>query len=211
MPNHLDLYLQRFVRHPHPLLAELEADAERRGVPIIGPWEGQTLALFVRCIQARRILELGTATGYSAIWLAAAAADWDGRVVTVEQDATRVQEARRNVQSAGLHERIEIVQGTAPAVLQDIPGPFDLVFVDILWYLRHADEAEHLRTACLQRLRPGGLLLCDNALRGGSILSEAPEAAALGVKAFTEATLGDPTLETTLIPIRDGLLVSRRS
>jgi predicted O-methyltransferase YrrM len=206
----LELYLQRFVRHPHPLLATLEADAVRRHVPIIGPWAAQILALLASSMQAQQILELGTATGYSAIWLAMAVADWRGEVVTVEQDATRVYEARQHFHAAAVHDRVRIMHGAALAVLHNLTGPFDVVFVDILWYLRDAAEAERLRDACVQQLRPGGLLVCDNALRGGSILQPVPESAALGVKTFTEAMLQDPRFDTVLIPIRDGLLVCRR-
>jgi predicted O-methyltransferase YrrM len=203
-------YLQRFVRHPHPVLATLEADAAQRGVPIIGPWAGQILALLARSIAARRILELGTATGYSAIWLALATAAWHGRLITVEQDATRVQEAQHNLHTAGVEDRVQIVHDTALKALQSLSGPFDLIFIDILWYLHHTAEAAQLRTACLQRLRPGGLLLCDNALRGGSVLSAASERAALGTRAFTEALLQDPDLDAALLPLRDGLLVCHR-
>jgi caffeoyl-CoA O-methyltransferase len=106
--------------------------------------------------------------------------------------------------------RVQIVHDTALKALQSLAGPFDLVFIDILWYLHNTAEAAQLRTACLQRLRPGGLLLCDNALRGGSILAAVPEPSAVGTRAFTEALLHDPDLDTTLLPLRDGLLVCRR-
>ena len=205
--NNLEHYLQRFVRHPHPLLATLEDDAARRGVPIIGSWEAQLLALFARSIEARQILELGTATGYLAIWMAMAVAAWDGKIITIDRDATRVHEAQQNVQAAGLQDRVQLIHGEALTALSNLLGPFDLIFIDILWYLQDAEEAERLRTACLQRLRSGGLLLCDNALRGGSILASTPEPGALGAKHFTEAILQDPHLTTGLIPVRDGLLV----
>ncbi len=202
-------YLRPFVRHPHPLLAILEADAATRGVPIIGPWVGQVLALLARSIEARQMLELGTATGYSAIWLAMATADWDGRVTTIDQDATRVREAQQNVNNAGLSECIRIVRSTALPALQDLPGPFDLIFNDILWYLRDTDEAQQLCRACVERLSPGGLLLCDNALRGGSVMDASPDAAAQATQAFTESLLRDPQMDTTVLPIRDGLLICR--
>lgn len=205
------LYLQRFVRHPHPVLATLEEDAAQRGVPIIGPWAGQILAILARSIEARHVLELGTATGYSAIWLALAVTAWQGRIITVEQDAARVREAQQNLQKAGVAERVQIVHSSALNAIQNLPGPFDLIFIDILWYLQSSAEAEQLRTACQQRLRPGGLLLCDNALRGGSILAATPEHSARGTKAFTEALLQDRDFDTVLLPLRDGLLVCRRN
>jgi predicted O-methyltransferase YrrM len=209
-PEALVAYLQPFIRRPHALLTTLEADAAARGVPIIGPWEAQTLTLLARSVQARRVLELGTATGYSAIWLALAVAPWGGQVVTIEQSAARVREAQDNLQRAGVQTHVQLRQGAALDVLPGLPEQFDLIFNDILWYVQSVAEAQRLLTACRQRLRPGGLLVCDNALRGGSILPPTPEAAALGVKAFTEALLQDSELDTALLPIRDGLLVCRR-
>ncbi|MDH3601432.1 MAG: O-methyltransferase [Candidatus Tectomicrobia bacterium] len=203
-------YLNSFVQHPHPHLAVLEADAAARHVPIIGPWEGQLLALLARSIHAQQILELGTATGYSAIWFATATAAWDGHVTTIDQDPTRVNEARQNFISAGVSSRIEIVQGVALSALNALPGPFDFIFNDILYYFQNTEEAQQLLGACVQRLRPGGLLLCDNALRGGRVMDPSSDASVAGTKAFVEALLRDPQMDTSLIPIRDGVLVCRK-
>ena len=203
-------YLDGFVRHPHPILATLEADALERRVPIIGSWGGRILALLARHVQAQRILELGTATGYSAIWMATATAAWAGTIVTIDSDATRVREAQANFVAAGIDDRVRIVQGLALTALRDLTGPFDLIFNDLLFYLQSEEEAEQLRTACLTRLRPGGLLLCDNALRGGKVMDANPDTGALSVRAFTEGLLQDPQLDTTLIPIRDGLLLCHK-
>ncbi len=208
--DNISAYLKTFVRHPHPILANLETDAAARRVPIVGPWEAQILALLARSIQARRILELGTATGYSAIWLATAVAEWDGHVTTVDQDPVRVREAQQNIDAAKLSGRIRIVQQTALPALQTLSGPFDLIFNDILWYLESMEEAQQLLDACLQKLRPGGLLLCDNALRGGNVLDATTDAGASATKAFTEALLQDPNLDASLIALRDGLLVCRK-
>ncbi len=204
-------YLQPFVRHPNPYLATLEADAAERRVPIIGPWGGQMLAVFARSIHAKRMLELGAATGYSAIWMASATAAWNGHVTTIDQDATRIREAQENVEKAGLNAQVTIVQGTAIPTLQALDGPlFDLIFNDILYYLQDVHEAQQLLDACLQHLRAGGLLLCDNALRGGRVMDTSLDAGTEATKAFTEALLQHPELDTALIPIRDGLLVCRK-
>ena len=203
-------YLRNFVRHPHPILADLEADAASRRVPIVGPWEAQLLSLLARSIQARRILELGTATGYSAIWLASAVAEWDGHVTTVDQDPVRVREAQHNMDAADLSDRIHVVQSPALPALQTLAGPFDLIFNDILSYLTSPDEAQQLLNACLQHLRPGGLLLCDNALRGGRVLDTITDASASPTKVFIETLLQHPQVDTSLIAIRDGLLVCRK-
>lgn len=208
--DNIAVYLRNFVRHPHPVLAELEADAATRGVPIVGPWEAQLLSLLARSMQARHILELGTATGYSAIWLATAVAEWGGDVTTVDQDPVRVGEAQQNIDAAGLSDRIHIVQSTALPALQMLSGPFDLIFNDILSYLASPDEAQQLLDACLRHLRPGGLLLCDNALRGGRVLDATTDVSALATKHFTETLLQHAQVDTSLIAIRDGLLVCRK-
>ncbi|ETX03364.1 MAG: hypothetical protein ETSY1_00265 [Candidatus Entotheonella factor] len=208
--DNISAYIRNFVHHPHPILAELETDAATRGVPIVGPWEAQLLALLARSVRAQRILELGTATGYSAIWLASAVAEWDGHVTTVDQDPGRVREAQRNIDVAGLSNRIRIVQSTALPALQTLSSPFDLIFNDILSYLESVDEAQQLLNACLQHLRPGGLLLCDNALRGGRVLDAATDPNASATKAFTETLLQHPHVDASLIAIRDGLLICRK-
>jgi caffeoyl-CoA O-methyltransferase len=208
--DHIAAYLRNFVCHPHPVLAHLEADAAARGVPIVGPWEAQLLSLLARSIRARRILELGTATGYSAIWLAIAVAEWDGHVTTVDQDPIRVREAQQNIDAANLSDRIHIVPSTALPALQTLSGPFDLIFNDILSYLASPDEAQQLLNACLRHLRPGGLLLCDNALRGGRVLDATTDTGVSATKLFTETLLQHPHVDTSLIAIRDGLLVCRK-
>lgn len=207
----INAYVRNFVRHPHPILATLEADAAARGIPIVGPWEGQLLALIARSIQARHILELGMATGYSAIWLALATAEWDGQITTIDHDATRIREAEHHFHDAGISDRVRIVHGVALTALHEIDGPFDLIFNDILSYLQDTDESHQLRQACLQRLRPGGLLVCDNALRGGRVMASSSEPSVQATQAFVEALLNEPKLDTSLIPIRDGILVCRRS
>jgi caffeoyl-CoA O-methyltransferase len=161
-------------------------------------------------MQAQQILELGTATGYSAIWFATATAAWNGHITTIDQDPTRVNEARQNFISAGVSSQIEIVQGVALSVVNALPGPFDLIFNDILSYLQNAEEAQQLLSACVQRLRPGGLLLCDNALRGGRVMEPSADASIAGTQTFVEALLRDPGMATSLIPIRDGVLVCRK-
>lgn len=200
-------YLHPFVRRPNPYLATLEEDASARRVPIIGPWGGQMLAILARSIQANRMLELGAATGYSAIWLAAATTAWNGQVTTIDQDITRVQEARQNVEQAGLSAQVTIVHGTAIPTLQELDGHFDLIFNDILYYLQDVQEAQQLLDACVQLLRRGGLLLSDNALRGGRVMDTTHDAGTQATKAFTEGLLQHPQMDAALVPIRDGLLV----
>ena len=102
------------------------------------------------------------------------------------------------------------MQDTALPALQALAGPFDFIFNDILSYLASNDEAQQLLDACLRLLRPGGLLLCDNALRGGRVLDADTDASAAATKHFTETLLQHPDLDASLIAIRDGLLICRK-
>lgn len=139
------------------LLAELQAHAEAEQIPIIGPLVGELLFILTRTMGARRVLELGTATGYSTLFLAEAVSPGDGRVVTVEQDPQFARRAETNFAAAGLASRIELMQGVAQDILAELAPPFDLAFLDI--------DKEGYAAAlphCRRLLRPGGLLVADN-------------------------------------------------
>ncbi len=161
----------------------------------ITPETGQFLAILVRAMGARRVLEVGTSNGYSTIWLAWAARDTGGHVETIERAAQKVALARANLERAGLSDRVTIHQGVALAVLRDLTGPFDLIFLD-------ADRPNYLAYAdlLLARLRVGGLLVTDN------VVSHAHE---LGD--FLARLKGDPTLESVTIPIGNGEELTYRS
>ncbi len=155
--NSPEAYFGQFIPPRSRLLAELEKEARQEKIPIVGPLVGELLYILARAVQADRILELGTAAGYSTVFLAGALASSRGRVVTVEQDPAMAQSARANFQKAGLSGRIEVVVGNAPAVLSTMAGPFDFAFLDI----EKADYAVVLPD-CRRLLRPGGMLVADN-------------------------------------------------
>ena len=135
---------------------ERETERDRRLLNIT-PETGQFLAILVRAMRAQRILEIGTSNAYSTIWLAWAAAETDGHVTTIERAADKVAIARTNLQRAGLTDRVTVVHGPALDVLADLPGPFDLIFLD-------ADRPSYdsYLDLLLPRLRRGGLLVTDN-------------------------------------------------
>lgn len=139
------------------LLLELEAEAERENIPIVGPVVGELLFILAGAIRAQCILEIGTATGYSAIYLARGCEPADGRVITLEFDSSRAASARQNFEKAGLEERIEVREGDALKTLSVLEGGFDLIFLDI----EKKDYARALPD-CGRLLRKGGLLVADN-------------------------------------------------
>jgi predicted O-methyltransferase YrrM len=139
------------------LLLELEAEAGRESIPIVGPVVGELLFILAGAMKAQSILEIGTATGYSAIYLARGCASAKGRVITLEFDSSKAARARKNFEKAGLGQRVEVRVGDALETLSRLDDEFDLVFIDI----EKKDYAKVLPD-CRRLLRQGGLLVADN-------------------------------------------------
>lgn len=156
LPN-LEDYFHGFVPRGDALLAELERQAAAEGIPIVGPVLGELLFILARATGARNILELGTATGYSGIYLARGCDPQHGGVVTLEHDASMAARARANFARAGLEPRLEVQVGDALELMAHLSGPFDLIFLDI-------DKESYLPALphCRRLLRVGGLLVADN-------------------------------------------------
>ena len=171
----------RFLPSDGGFMDQLERRSVREGVPIIGPNVAGLLTVLVRATGARRVLELGTANGYSTIFLARALPG-DGRVVTVEWSQDLADEARANFRETGVEDRIELLVGDALELIGEQPdGGFDMVFIDI--------EKEMYSDAlgdCVRVLRPGGLLVSDNvAFRSSGD--------------YNERLHGHPDLETSFV------------
>ncbi len=153
----LEGQFRAFIPPRDELLLALEEEARQERIPIVGPLVGELLFILARATQARRILELGTATGYSAIYLARGCEPHQGRVVTLEADGAMATRARKNFSRAGLTERIEVREGEALLLMENMADSFDLAFLDI-------DKESYLAalTQCQRLLRVGGLLVADN-------------------------------------------------
>ncbi len=153
----LESYFRTFIPDREPLLRELEEEAARHSIPIVGPVVGRLLYILARAAGARAILELGAATGYSAIFLGRAAAAHQGRVVTLELDPEMAARARENLRRAGLEAVVEVRPGDALELLAASAETFDLIFLDI-------DKESYLPALphCRRLLRLGGLLVADN-------------------------------------------------
>ena len=150
-------YFRKLVRERDDLLLTLEREAAAEGIPIVGPLVGQLLGLLVRATGARRVLELGTANGYSAIFLARACRQTGGRLLTLEWEPGMADRARASLARAGLNAVGEVRDGDALEFIKNLDGPWDLIFMDI-------DKENYLPAlpACGRLLRPGGLLVADN-------------------------------------------------
>jgi caffeoyl-CoA O-methyltransferase len=202
----LQEYLDSLVPPRDPVLARMEEEAHREDIPIVDPHEGVLLYLLVKIARAKRILELGTATGYSGIWLLRGTGD--GTLTTFEVDHNRAERARANFAEAGFGKRAQVVEENAVSGLEKVNARFDACFIDLLNAFRSEDVTRRAAELCLERLDPGGLLMADNALRQGEVLNPKNQQAK-NVAFYNDWVAKHPRLESVVIPIRDGLSVAR--
>jgi caffeoyl-CoA O-methyltransferase len=166
--------------------------------------EGRLLAMLVALTAARRILEVGTFTGYSAICMAEALPA-DGHITTLELSPEHAAKAAEHIELAGVAERISIVQGDALGSLAALRAPFDLAFID-------ADKPAYRAyfDAIVPLMRPGGLIVADNVLRGGRVLDpENPDPGVVGMRGFNDDAATDPRVEAVMLTVRDGITLIR--
>lgn len=205
----LEDYMAALVPPQEGVLADMEAHALREGLGIIGPMQGHFLYTLTLAIKAKDILEVGTAIGYSAMWLAMAAQKLEGRVVTIEQDEARASWAEAYMRQAGLSGVCAVRRGDGLVLLRGMEENFDLIFLDVLTQFSSPDTALDMLDLCVRRLRPGGVLLSDNALRSGQVLDpQSYSSSTQGIAAFNQAVAVHPRLTSAIIPIRDGLSMS---
>ena len=202
----LDDYLLSVLPPRDPVLARMEEEAAGRRIPIVGPAVGRLLAQLARLAGARRVFELGSAIGYSTIWLARAVGD-GGRVFYTDASEENAAEARRNLEEAGVADRVTLLVGDALASLDATDGELDLVFNDV----DKEGYPDVLRRA-VPRLRPGGLLVTDNVLWDGALRLPGCEddAETAAIREFNRLCYAHPNLEVTIVPLRDGVSVARR-
>jgi caffeoyl-CoA O-methyltransferase len=202
----LEDYLDSLLAPRDAVMTRLEQEYEANNVPAVGPFVGALLLLLARTAGARTMLELGTATGYSAAWLLRSSEE--ARLVTLELDPRRAEEARRNLDELGVGARAEVVERDALEYLREDRKAYDLVFNDLLNSLGSEAAVRECFALSLERLRPGGLLIADNALRRGEVLNPKGQGAK-NVVLWNRLVADDNGLDSTLIPLRDGVSVAR--
>lgn len=207
-------YLDALVPPREATLAAMEAEAKTSGFPIIGPAVGQLCYLLTRLTGARRVFEMGSGFGYSTAWFARAVKENGGPgggqdrgvVHHVVWDADLSKRARESLGALGLADVVEFHVGEAVAALGVSAGLFDIIFIDI-------DKKGYPGALPVieAKLRPGGLLIADNILWSGRIFDRADASPATeGIRAFTRLVMENRGWMSSLIPIRDGVLVARR-
>ena len=171
-----------------------------------GHLQGRILAMISHMIRPRRVLEVGTFTGYSALCLAEGLAK-DGRVITIDKNEELESIARRYWSESPLGEQIDLLIGRADVVIPTLTETFDLVFID-------ADKANNALYYDLvfDKVRPGGFILSDNVLWSGKVVEALKPADkdTQAVLAFNQKIHHDPRVENLLLPVRDGLLIARK-
>jgi len=209
IPGSVELdWIESLARDIEPALAAIEAAAAPNRIPIVDRDSGRVLRVLAG--DRRRILEIGTAYGYSTLWMALGQPD-DGTIVTIDPDRARTHLARGWWREAGIaDERIKVVNAPALHALANdaaLAGPFDMVFIDAL----KPEYAGYLE-AVIGRLTAGALIAADNVLWSGRVAAsdaatiEDPNTAAL--RAFDAAALADPRFNATILPVGDGLLIA---
>ncbi len=196
------------------VLQEMEALAARQAIPIIGPLEGAVIQAILQLRQPppRRVLDIGTAIGYSALWLARALPR-ESRVISIEIDPRRARMARDFIRRAGYHEQIEIINGDVMDLLPAL-GKFDVILQDVIKHIyfgKNSVLSLYLLEECLKHLTVNGVLLGDNAFCMGEVLHHRKEdlpAQIVGIQAYNETVAVHPQLDSVIIPVRDGLWVS---
>jgi len=200
----LQRYVEELFAVEDQVLARVRArHAEADLPPIhISPDEGKLLHVLLRAVAARHVLEIGALAGYSGIWLARALPR-DGRLITIEKDPRHAALARQAYVEAGVAPRVELIEGDARAVLPRLDPGFDAIFID-------ADKeplTEYFELS-VRLLKVGGLLLCDNAFLSGRVADPADHSGqAEGVRGFNRLAATDRRVVSTIVPIRDGLVV----
>ena len=195
-PQDGDAFLDSTVVGDDPALAEAVWASDAAGLPpiAVSAQQGKFLCLLAGAINARRILEIGTLGGFSAIWLARGAGP-QGRVVTLEYEAKHAEVARENLQRAGVADRVEVMVGAALDTLPTLHGPFDLVFID-------ADKENNVAYVewAVRLARLGSVIVVDNVIRDGRILEPQSDDARVQATRRTLQVIGEhPRLDTAVL------------
>jgi predicted O-methyltransferase YrrM len=208
VPEPIEQYLAGLNRLADSVLEDIAEAGRRTDLPLIDAEVGALLRVLATAVQATRILEIGTAIGYSGIWLAGALPR-GGMLITMEAKADRAKQARENFLRAGVADRANVMVGDANLLLAKVSGPFDLIF---------QDGDKQLYSPMLDRLvdllRPGALLVTDNVLWSGEVVPgfveqpHQPEDETRAIIDYNNRLSAHPRLLTAIVPLRDGVSIS---
>jgi predicted O-methyltransferase YrrM len=211
VPDAIERYLSGLNHQSDAVLAEVAREGDAQQLPLVDAEVGALLQVLARAANARRVLEIGTAIGYSGIWLARALPP-GGMLLTMEMNAERARVAKANFERAGVADRTSVIVGDAQRMLAKVSGPFDLIFQD-----GDKRQYEPLLDRLVDLLRPGGLLVTDNVLWDGEVVPgfvtspQRDAADTRAIAAYNERINSHPRLMTATVPLRDGLAIAVRT
>jgi len=208
VPVAVEEYLASLNQQSDAVLTDIARIGERDHLPLVDAEVGALLRVLALTTRATRVLEIGTAVGYSGIWMAGVLPA-GGMLITMEVDESRAKTARDNFARAGLADRVSVIAGDAQRMLHKIAGPFDLIFQD-------GDKQQYgpMLDKLVERLRPGGLLVTDNVLWSGDVVpgfnAKPTQNAAdtRAIVAYNRQIHAHPSLLTSIVPLRDGVAIS---
>ncbi|HSG31559.1 MAG TPA: O-methyltransferase [Thermodesulfobacteriota bacterium] len=198
----IEQYLNNLLADDDPLLREMEQLALNMDFPIIGPQVGRLLYQLTKISGAKKILELGSGFGYSAYWFSKALND-DGYVICTEHSEDNHKIAEKFFKKSEYFNRVRYEKGEALSILDKQEEQFDIILNDI-----DKEYYPDVIEIAAEKLKPGGLLITDNMLWFGRVLSDYKTPSTAGVKIFTELILERKDFMTTIIPLRDGVAIS---
>lgn len=206
LDKNIEVYLENHTSDESKLLYELNRETHLKTFypnMLSGKVQGKFLEMVVRMLRPKKILEIGTFTGYSALSMAHALPD-DGVLITLESNEEIVGFARRFFDQSPYKERIRLLEGNAKELIPTLEEDFDLVFID-------ADKEQYVDyyELVLPRVKTGGFILADNVLWGGKAVhsDKQPDKETKGIRRFNDHVASDPRVEQVMLSIRDGLLL----
>jgi caffeoyl-CoA O-methyltransferase len=198
----INSYLMDVIPDRDSVLTAMEEFAAKNSFPIVGPLVGRLLYTLTHATGAKRILELGSGFGYSAYWFAKGAGK-ESVVLCTDKSEENAERAKEYFRRGRISNRLQFHVGSALSIFDVIEGEFDIIFNDV-----DKEQYPKVYRKAVPRLRKGGLLITDNALWNGKVVNQKPDAATAGVLTYTRLVYSSRELFNTLIPLRDGVLVS---
>jgi len=198
----IESYLDHLLPSEDEILGEMEREGKKRRFPIVGSQVGRLLCQMAQLTGARRIFEMGSGFGYSAYWFLKGMST-GGQVILTDDSKENLGRAKDYFKRAGLLDQVTLEEGDALEVINRYPGPFDIIFNDI-----DKEQYPQAFKKALPRVRSGGLLISDNVLWFGRILTDSRDLDVEGIRIYNRLISETPEVFSAIIPIRDGLSIS---
>lgn len=207
--NYMEEYIRNLIPNRKDILKDIEDFAKENKVPIVQKETGKFLEFIVNMKKPLRILELGTAIGYSSI-LMYQAATTDPTIVTIERDLKMIELAKINLEKFNLQDKIKIEEGDCLEVLEKLDEPFDLIFIDA-----GKGHYNHFLPHCLRLLKEDGIIVADNVLFRGMVASSdlvkrRKITIVKRMRTYLDMVSNDDSLITSVIPMGDGIAITKR-